>query len=91
MQSNYKKGDQEVSITLRDGDGVLVYTDYGRRVRWEAILAVSGSCFVLRRRGGWKDVNLGFINSAVVRLAEEELQLDMSTVVIRVAYLPAVN
>ena len=91
MKFNYKQGDQEVSITLQDGDGVLVYTDYGRRVRWEAVILVSGSCFALRRRGGWNDVNLGVVNSAVVRFAEEELELDLSANVVRVAYLPATN
>ena len=91
MQFNYEQGAREVSVTLQNGDGVLVYTDYQQRVRWEATLTVSGSHFVLRRRGGWRDVNLGFVNHAVVRLAEERFELDPSVTAIRVTYLPATN
>ncbi len=91
MQFNYEQGARDLSITLQNGDGVLVYTDYQQRVRWEATLVVSGSRFVLRRRSGWRDVDLGFVNRAVVKLAKDKLGLDLSVVTVHVAYLPATN
>ena len=90
MQSNYRQDDQEVLITFQDGDGVLVYRDHERQVRWEAVILASGSYFVLRKHGGWNDTDLSVIHSAIVKLARK-LQPDLSVETVHVAYLPAVN
>lgn len=91
MDWTYRQGVREISVTLQDGNGVLVFTDYQQRVRWQAALLVTGTHFVLRRRGEWRDVDLGFMNHAVMKLAEERFALDSSVTTIHVAYLPATN